>query len=55
MSVTRKKDTHTAINVFIQSELKHELTQLCEDSGLTQTEMIEYWILKEIAARHNVD
>lgn len=53
MSVSRKKDTHKAINVFIQSELKHELTQLCEDSGLTQTEMIERWILKEKAARHN--
>lgn len=51
MSVSRKKDTHKAINVFIQSELKNELTQLCEDSGLTQTEMIEYWILKEKAAR----
>ncbi|ECD6630854.1 replication regulatory protein RepA [Salmonella enterica subsp. enterica serovar Rubislaw] len=55
MSVSRKKDTHKAINVFIQSELKDDLTQLCEDSGLTQTEMIELWILKEKAARDNVE
>lgn len=55
MSVSRKKDTHKAINVFIQSELKDDLTQLCEDSGLTQTEMIEFWILKEKAARDNVE
>ncbi|HGB4253825.1 TPA: replication regulatory protein RepA [Salmonella enterica subsp. enterica serovar Virchow] len=53
ISVTRKKETHKAINVFIQSELKDDLTQLCEDSGLTQTEMIEHWILKEKAARDN--
>ncbi|HGG6426863.1 TPA: replication regulatory protein RepA [Salmonella enterica subsp. enterica serovar Kottbus] len=53
ISVTRKKETHKAINVFIQSELKDDLTQLCEDSGLTQTEMIEHWILKEKAAREN--
>ncbi|ECW0470430.1 TPA: replication regulatory protein RepA [Salmonella enterica subsp. enterica serovar Mississippi] len=53
ISVTRKKETHKAINVFIQSELKDDLTQLCEDSGLTQTEMLEHWILKEKAAREN--
>ncbi|ECW0830705.1 replication regulatory protein RepA [Salmonella enterica subsp. enterica] len=53
ISVTRKKETHKAINVFIQSELKDDLRQLCEDSGLTQTEMIEQWILKEKAARDN--
>lgn len=55
MSVSRKKETHKAINVFIQSELKHELTQLCKDSGLTQTEMIEHWILKEKDARRNAE
>ncbi|HBE2590451.1 TPA: transcriptional regulator, partial [Escherichia coli] len=32
------------------SELKDDLTQLCKDSGLTQKEMIEHWILKEKAA-----
>lgn len=55
MSVARKKDTHKAINVFIQRELKYELMQLCKDSGLTQTEMIEHLILKEKAARHNAE
>ncbi|MGE0969621.1 replication regulatory protein RepA [Klebsiella sp. WOUb02] len=53
-SVLRKKETHTAINVFIQNELKSVLLQLCEDSGLTQTEMIERWILKEKAMKTNV-
>ncbi|MGE0969564.1 replication regulatory protein RepA [Klebsiella sp. WOUb02] len=50
-SILRKKETHTAINVFIQNELKSVLLQLCEDSGLTQTEMIEQLILKEKAAK----
>ncbi|AZA32600.1 replication regulatory protein RepA (plasmid) [Yersinia pseudotuberculosis] len=53
MSVSRKKETHKAINVFIQNDLKNELLQLCEDSGLTQTEMIERWIQREKAARTN--
>ncbi|KZR34918.1 replication regulatory protein RepA [Enterobacter genomosp. S] len=55
ISVSRKKETHKAINVFIQIELKHELTQLCKDSGLTQTEMIEHWILKEKNAKRNAE
>lgn len=55
ISVSRKKETHKAINVFIQIELKDELTQLCKDSGLTQTEMIEHWILKEKNARRNAE
>lgn len=53
MSVSRKKETHKAINVFIQNDLKNELLQICEDSGLTQTEMIERWIQREKAARTN--
>ncbi|MGT3198604.1 replication regulatory protein RepA [Yersinia enterocolitica] len=55
ISVSRKKDTHKAINVFIQRELKDDFTRLCEDSGLTQTEMIERWILKEKAAKNSAE
>nr|WP_244442418.1 RepB family protein [Escherichia coli] len=50
MSVSRKKGTHKAINVFIRIERKDDLTQLCKDLCLTQKEMIEHWILKEKAA-----
>lgn len=52
--VSRKKETHKAINVFIQNELKDDFVQLCEDAGLTQTEMIECWILKEKATKDNM-
>jgi len=48
--VSRKKETHKAINVFIDKNLKDDLIQLCERSGLTQTEMIERWIQQEKAA-----
>lgn len=48
--VSRKKETHKAINVFIDKKLKDDLVQLCENSGLTQTEMIERWIQQEKAA-----
>lgn len=53
LSVSRKKETHKAINVFIHNDLKNELVQLCENSGLTQTEMIERWILKEKTDKSN--
>lgn len=46
--VSRKKETHTAINVFIQKPLKVELVALCKAAGVTQTEMIERWILQEL-------
>ncbi len=45
ISVSRKKGTHKASNVFIQSQLKDELTQLCKDSGVTQKEMVEHWVV----------
>ena len=52
-AVSRKKETHKALNVFIQKDLKNDLTLLCENAGLTQTEMIERWILKEKSAKQN--
>jgi thiamine kinase-like enzyme len=49
----RKKETHKAINVFIDKQLKDDLVQLCETTGLTQTQMIERWIQSEKARVFN--
>ncbi len=53
MFVSRKKETHKAINVFIDKQLKDDLVQLCETTGLTQTQMIERWIQSEKARIFN--
>ncbi|UYS33248.1 replication regulatory protein RepA (plasmid) [Klebsiella pneumoniae] len=47
------KETHKAINVFIDKQLKDDLVQLCETTGLTQTQMIERWIQSEKARVFN--
>ena len=53
MFVSRKKETHKAIHVFIDKQLKDDLVQLCETTGLTQTQMIERWIQSEKARIFN--
>lgn len=53
MFVSRKKETHRAINVFIDKQLKDDLVHLCETTGLTQTQMIERWIQSEKARIFN--
>ncbi|MEQ5056063.1 replication regulatory protein RepA [Klebsiella michiganensis] len=53
--VSRKKETHTAINVFIRKQLKAELVALCEAAGVTQTEMIERWISQESTKQSEVE
>lgn len=49
MSVSRKKETHKEVNVFIRNEYKEVLLQLCKDAGVTQAGMIEKWIEHERA------
>lgn len=47
LSVSRKKETHKEVNVFIRNEYKEALLDLCKDAGLTQAGMIERWIEHE--------
>ncbi|MFN1150266.1 MULTISPECIES: replication regulatory protein RepA [Serratia] len=51
LSVSRKKETHKELNVFIQKVHKEDLRQLCEEAGVTQAKMIEIWIEREIARK----
>ncbi len=51
ISVSRKKKTHKAINVFIRNDLKDVFLQLCQQYGVTQAEMIEGWIENETSVR----
>lgn len=40
-SVSRKRETHKPVNVFIRNALKDKLDALCHECGLTQAEAIE--------------
>ncbi|MBK0098908.1 replication protein [Erwinia sp. S63] len=40
-SVARKRETHSALNVFIPNTTKQKLDEMCKKSGLTLAEAIE--------------
>ncbi|WP_367300368.1 replication regulatory protein RepA [Hafnia alvei] len=46
-SVSRKRETHKPVNVFIQNEHKAKLDAFCQENGLTQAEAIELLIQRE--------
>ncbi|HBH6890251.1 replication regulatory protein RepA [Serratia bockelmannii] len=47
-SVSRKRETHKPVNVFIRNALKDKLDALCKECGLTQAEAIERLLEREI-------
>ncbi|MGF8942512.1 RepB family protein, partial [Klebsiella pneumoniae] len=51
-SVSRKRDTHKAITVFIQNAKKAMLDDLCSKSNMTQAEIIELLIERESEQRN---
>jgi len=46
-SVSRKRETHKPVNVFIRNALKNKLDALCKEQGLTQAEVIEKLLERE--------
>lgn len=42
--VSRRKETHKAVSVFIQNAQKDKLDELCDEYGVTLAEMIEILI-----------
>lgn len=48
-SVSRKRETHKPVNVFIQNEHKAKLDAFCQENGLTQAEAIELLIQREFS------
>lgn len=47
-SVSRKRETHKPVNVFIRNALKEKLDALCLEQGLTQAEAIEQLLEREV-------
>ncbi|RAY79759.1 transcriptional regulator [Enterobacter cloacae] len=48
-SVSRKRETHKPVNVFIRNVLKEKLDAICQEYGLTQAEAIELLLEREIS------
>lgn len=47
-SVSRKRETHKPVNVFIRNALKDKLDDICHQHGLTQAQAIELLLEREI-------
>lgn len=48
ISLARKKTTHKELRVFLPADLKSEFQSICEAEGVTQAEMVERLIKKEV-------
>ena len=46
-SVSRKRDTHKAVTVFIRNSRKDKLDALCAEYDMTQAELLELLIEQE--------
>lgn len=47
-SVSRKRETHKPVNVFILNDHKAKLDAFCQENGLTLAEAIELLIKREL-------
>jgi len=51
ISSARKRATHKELKVFLKPEIKGYLSNLCEEDGVTQAEVLEKLIEKEVFSR----
>ncbi|MER1372725.1 hypothetical protein KJR88_28850, partial [Klebsiella pneumoniae] len=47
----KKRATHKELKVFIKPEIKEYLSNLCEEDGVTQAEVLEKLIEREAFSR----
>ncbi|HEN3636754.1 TPA: replication regulatory protein RepA [Yersinia enterocolitica] len=52
-SVARKRMTHKEVKIFVRKPLKDSLNELCKEYGLTQAELIENLIEREVERKEN--
>jgi Replication regulatory protein RepB. len=53
-AIARKRSTHKEVKIFVENTLKNRLVEMCEADGVTQAEMIERWIAREMERRNLV-
>lgn len=51
-TIARKRSTHKEVKIFVRNTLKNRLVEMCEADGVTQAEMIELWIAREMERRN---
>ncbi|MBF2750747.1 replication regulatory protein RepA [Enterobacter bugandensis] len=51
-TIARKRSTHKEVKIFVRNTLKNRLVEMCEADGVTQAEMIERWIAREMERRN---
>jgi hypothetical protein len=51
-TIARKRSTHKEVKIFVRNTLKNRLVEMCEADGVTQAEMIEQWIAREMERRN---
>ncbi|HBA7814028.1 TPA: replication regulatory protein RepA [Escherichia coli] len=52
-SLARRSDTHKAFHAVIQARLKDKLSELADEEGITQAQMLEKLIESELKRRAN--
>lgn len=50
-AVARKRLTHRKVEIFVRNPIKDQLTELCDEDGLTQGQFVELLIEQEIKRR----
>lgn len=51
-TIARKRSTHKEVKIFVRNTLKNRLVEMCEADGVTQAEMVERWIMREMERRN---
>ena len=51
-TIARKRSTHKEVKIFVRNTLKNRLVEMCEADGVTQAEMVERWIVREMERRN---
>ncbi len=52
-SVAKKRLTHKKIEIYVRNSIKEHLTELCDEDGLTQGQIVELLIEREIKSRQS--
>jgi hypothetical protein len=50
----RMRETHKVLRVYLENEVKNALVGLCQDEGISQSELLERHIREELVRKRNL-
>jgi hypothetical protein len=50
----RMRETHKVLRVYLENEVKNALVGLCQDEGISQSELLERLIREELVRKRNL-